>query len=585
MNLRTNSDPLIRDTHTGAAVISCVLSVLIHGVMLYSLATSEVKFAVTSSGAVTIKKVKSMRLIDVIREESYAKQLPAGRSEGALISEGSLMKRTEAFAMTPDKALIEPPHLTEGKLSGEMETIKEHSIIPERQVWDPRQEIVAIEKEVIDIEIEGLERRRIPKVERVGDAPDYVAPVDRENMIAATSVKREFSIAEPQRAEMSHETVEGTDSEASLQIGESQAGILDGLFQEDVGSVTEIKPIEDFLTVEISTYTSFRDRKYGYFKIEIERAGSEILPVVPKDIILVQDCSASMAEQRLYFCRTGMVSCLTHIGAEDRFNVVSFRDRAGKCFDSWAANKPAAIEKATQFIKEMRSEGNTDIYSSIKDLAKIKRISGRPVIALVVTDGRPTTGLTDSSDIIGEFTKLNKGAISVFTMGTIQTANDYLLDLLSSCNRGEASIVEGGRWGIPDFIQDLLRGVSRPVLTDVTFRFADSPYMKIEVYPTLMSNLYLDRPLVMYGRYARGMDRVVFQTLGRAGSKKCDMIFDLSLEKDAKRGDKTIRNSWAEQKIYHLIGEYTQKRESLILKEIDNVSKVYGVRVPYRKRL
>ena len=202
------------------------------------------------------------------------------------------------------------------------------------------------------------------------------------------------------------------------------------------------------------------------------------------------------------------------------------------------------------------------------------------MIALLLTDGRATAGLLDSSDIIGEFTKANGGAISVFAMGVSRTAEKYLLDLLSYCNRGESSLVEGGRWGIDNSLLDLMRQVSRPVLGELRFVFPqDSGCL---VYPEQTANLYLDRPLVLYGRYPRDTRRVVFQVVGKAGETVCDMVFELDLDNRADRGGREIRISWAQQRIYHLIGRQARNPDPELIREIQAVSNTYKVPVPYR---
>ena len=226
-----------------------------------------------------------------------------------------------------------------------------------------------------------------------------------------------------------------------------------------------------------------------------------LLPVIAKDVLLVQDSSNSMAEQRLHFCKEGLAQCLAEIGPQDRFNVIRFREKAEVCFSDWVVNSKENVEQAGKFVSEMQSQGNTDILEAVRDLLNLSRMPGRPVVALVVTDGRSTIGTTDSSEIIGQFSKVNDGAISLFTLGTIQTADSYLLDLLSYCNRGDSVIVTTGRWDIPAVMQKFMREFSRPVLSEVSFRFARAS--ECEAYPLLTSNLYLDRPLVLYGRMAK----------------------------------------------------------------------------------
>ena len=245
---------------------------------------------------------------------------------------------------------------------------------------------------------------------------------------------------------------------------------------------------------------------------------------------------------------------------------------------------PETLEKAEAYINAMTAGGNTDLFASMQDLLSLDCDSSRPAIAFVVTDGLANKGITDSSEIIGEFSRRNAGKISVFTMGASQRANRYLIDLLSYCNKGYVDIVSKGRWDIPEAAEAVMKGISRPVLGDLRLQFAADS--SCEVYPQQVSNLYLDRPLVLYGRYRKGEEQLVFQAVGRAGETPCDLVFDLPMAEEGSRGDdKMIRQSWAQQKIYHLIGEYARTRDAAVLKELRRTAGAYHERIPYKRSL
>jgi hypothetical protein len=110
----------------------------------------------------------------------------------------------------------------------------------------------------------------------------------------------------------------------------------------------------------------------------------------------------------------------------------------------------------------------------------------------------------------------------------------YLLDLLSYRNRGDTFIVKTGRWDIPAVFESRVREISRPVLSDVRFRFAGQTYC--DAYPVLTANLYLDRPLVIYGRFMKGTKRLVFQATGQADDIQCDMVFDRVMRRSGPVG-------------------------------------------------
>jgi len=568
--------------HVGLAFAACVGSLIFH--LLALLIVTRMDFYTVWTHESKRPETKPFKVMEVKRE------LPAAATvtkPGDPVQPISLPKQADVMGVKPDEVVVEPPALPEDKLAGELGIIAEPSKPPVRATWEPRQEILEVKNQVVADNTAPLERKKIPRLERVNDAPDFLLPVERDSAKpeAASTENRSFGPDWLTKLDVpggGNGGGEGWGRRAgpdSLLIDQARSNLPPDIVNAIKVEGKEFKPIENFLTAEIATYTTLTDPDYGYFRIEIKRRGPEILPVIPKDVLLVQDCSASMTDQRLHFCTNGLVLALSEIGPQDRFNVVCFRDRVDTCFPQWASNTAENIETARNYIGEIRSSGNTDIYSSLQDLMKVDPVPGRPVIALLMSDGYPTMGLVKSADIIGVFSKLNNGQISVFSMGTAQTANSYLLDQLSYCNRGDSFIVTSGRYDIPRYVQKLAREVSRPVLSDVKFLFSGGT--DVEVYPVLTSNLYLDRPLVVFGRYRKSVKKVAFDAFGKAGEVDCDMVFDLPFA-GAKSGGKDIRTDWAEQKIFHLIGQYARRADAGVMQEIKNTAKTYGIDVPYR---
>ena len=153
-------------------------------------------------------------------------------------------------------------------------------------------------------------------------------------------------------------------------------------------------------------------------------------------------------------------------------------------------------------------------------------------MVLLVTDGRPTTGVMDSASIIEQFSSQNKGRISVFANGTTKAANRYLLDLLSYRNKGDAYVVQRGRWDIPDSISMRMQEVSRPVLTDL--RLFVSASSRAEVYPGVLA--------ISTGPQARPDGEVRprvaacgISSCGSIGGGPCDMAFEIEYEYGGER--------------------------------------------------
>ena len=534
----------------------------------------------------------SLRLEDVKMVPEAAeseKRPPKFKPETARASAmaGEIGAEMTTIRRPTDEAEVEPRAVGAGVLIGEQKTLAE-PVPVDRPLWEPRQEILSINRQIA---MESLAvarpRRYIQDIPRQANGPDIAAPANRDDLekgLVATGAyflvddPSQFSWGKnvPARMGGGGGAREVPPPKTTLQ---EEPRKLTG---EDSKRVTILKALEKYLKADVYVYHSPDDPLYDYCRIEIKRRTPELLPVLGKDFLLVQDGSASITEQKLHFCREGLLKALELLGPADRFNVIEFRDSVSRCFDTWATVDPDSLQRAREFIGRMESTGNTDIFDSLKDLLDSPRKPGRPVILMVVSDGVATAGMTDHSLIIEAFSQVNRGAVSVFTVGTYPGVNAYLLDLLSTRNRGDTFVVKTGRWDIPQVIEDRVREVSRPVLSDVRFRFAGQTYC--EAYPVLTANLYLDRPLVLFGRYPRHARKLIFQATGRADDIQCDMVFDIDPAKGFS-GTPDIRTQWAWQRAYFLIGEHNRTKQPGILTELKTLGKTFDIKIPYRNEL
>jgi Mg-chelatase subunit ChlD len=490
---------------------------------------------------------------------------------------------TEGYTRKTNPSLVTPGDTVDGSLVGSDSAIMKHSRSKDQNKWQPRQEILAISEKLLGKDAIKGNRRLIPDVARVGGAPDIVFPVDyaklrRETGNDATGGARDtVDIA-------AHDPLlplsRGKSSPVDVPIHElsNPSAMIEG----DERAERKIEALDDVLDATLTVYRPFLDSKNTYFRLEVQRISDELLPRLPKDIVFIQDSSASMAENRLHFCRDGIKESLGLLSPDDRFNIISFSDKPVSCFDGWVSPGKSSMEKGLRFASNLRSAGSTDILASLAALKGIDVEEGRPCIAFLVTDGLATTGVVESAAIIREFTKANANGVAVYTMGTMADANMYLLDLLSYCNGGSTHVVKGGRWSIAEDITSKVKALSRPVLSSLRLAFAGRG---IEVFPGKIRHLYMDDPLVLYGRCPRGMERVTFQAIGSAADRRCDMIFDLSLSKDVKRGDKALKLSWAMQKAYHLMGELARTGDKDNLLELKALVRQYDLKLPYADRM
>lgn len=568
----------------GLIIIAVVLSLAAHFALWRTV--SKYRFDVTANvpDALKIEPVeRDFRPDQYVEPDPYEEPLvgdldsEVGRGIQAIIDD---------YSSKPDPTAFTPPVSKETlKVSDPIE-IKP----PEQKFidtgWQPRQEILKIDDRLVRDDIATLPRIEVKDIHRVSVAPDYSLPTDltrehiKDNIVPPavrplldTANSVQAPVAAPEQVVIPDDPVETSQT----------PDVILSKFGPKPGEISSFKPVDSRLSQKTTVFRPAGSKR-SFFKVEIAAREPSVLPAVPKDILFVQDASRSLANERLRFCKKALIDAVAKVSPRDRFNVVFFRDEASFCFSNWVSPNQQTIDQAQNFIDLLKSEGETDVFNSMKSLLDVPQDSKRPLIIILVTDGKATTGLTESTRIIGEFSKLNKN-VSVFAIGTQKSSNKYLLDILTFANRGTAYVVEDGRWGIPDVIQEIIDTCANPILArvDVT----PDKTSDAEVYPLPSANLYANKTLEYYGSCRADADNVILHIKGEGGAAKCDVIFNLDMD-TAVRGGEEIREGWAKRKMHSLVGAYARKQTedhgeaASLLRQMEQLSAEENILIPYR---
>ncbi len=457
---------------------------------------------------------------------------------------------------------------------------------PDGQV-DPvlRQDVMAIQDRMVADDEAALPRRWVEAdIPRIDQAPDIQLPV------AATPVLEEARGFTAASAAVFVEDMEAGTPDWSAVM--AQRGVADargepirpvqgrtggpGTLDERPEEVSQLTPIENLLQIRVDSFTE-PDGSYLYVAVHIEPAREGILATQPRDILFIQDSSESMTPWKLDECRRGLKRWLDFLNPGDRFEIMGFRNDTYACFGQWTAYDAASREQAIRFIDGLRASGDTDVYRSLETALTMPLEAGRTPLLILVTDGRPTVGIIGSTDIIEGITRRNRGRVSMFSVGGGKKVNSFFLDLISYRNRGEAVVVRGDE-EIPAAMETWARQLRRPVLTDLSYVF--SRVDTTDIYPKQLTHLFLDRPLTIHGRFAGTTERITFQVVGRSGGAWHDMVFDLDRGQMNPSGS-NVRQQWAWQKAYHMIGDYLGDPSESRMATIHDFADQYELLVPY----
>lgn len=569
------------DSNIAIFVGAVVLSFLIHIALAYYGDKWKIDFG--SSAAV----VEKPRSLDIPVEISEVEQT---------------MDLTEIFEAPPEESkseeLVDPQSqqgdgpIAPPSMSDAVEEISNAVYAPpddftdadSKLEWAPREEILDIASHVVENVESPYSRIDLKPIERMIEVPDIapgtlpVKPVFEEDNVSNVYIPPAPVVVPAAVAEVAPPTV-------AVDVEESAPAIdVESTIVEPPPLEPEPEPIEESLTASVRAFRPARSDGYTYFEISVVRKDAQILPAIPRDILVAIDASASISDERLYQCKEAVRKFLAGaFNPGDRFNLLAFNTDNSWAFPGgWAAPTVQNIAAASKFIESVRSAGNTDIYNAMDGvLRELSNDPRRSTIVLLVSDGVATAGqFRRDSEIIGGFSDRNNGKVSVFSLGVKKASDDYLLSMISYANRGGNAGIARDRFGIPSMFDGLFKSIGTPVLTDVRFTFNNAAGATMA--PVHTENLYHDRPLKIFGRVPESVREVMFQARGFNGDKPHDMLFALDLGEAAPgAGDPEIATGWARARIYDLIVEAAKNGEEAVLPEMREISMRHGVRIPF----
>ena len=323
------------------------------------------------------------------------------------------------------------------------------------------------------------------------------------------------------------------------------------------------------------------DPAHRYFRLEILRRPDGPLAVMPKDVILIQDVSGSIGADRLAAGKAALKAALANtLRHGDRFNVFAFRDNTLTPSDAWLTYAPDTRTRAETFIDSLRAVGNTDLFLLLQDLLNLPADPARPLLAVVVTDGEPTVGLTGTTRIIGEFSRMNKGRIAVYAFGT-KPRDPYFLDMLCYANRGANATASGDPAALARELAPVFDSIRNPVLKDLSLTF--DAQSGGEIHPRNLTHLFADRPLVVYGRAPKGAGHVTCQLRGQGAQGPYDAVFTFDLAQAAPARE-DLRAAWARRALFDLLLDYAENPSEALLGRIDAFARAHALPNPSRRR-
>lgn len=337
----------------------------------------------------------------------------------------------------------------------------------------------------------------------------------------------------------------------------------------------------------------------GYFmllvspKYEVKKTD-----IIEKDFIFVLDHSGSMARRKIEQAKEALRYCVQNLNDGDRFNLILFNtgitslsDRLNRREESFGDERSphfAALphklidvedgrEEALQFIEGIEARGGTNINDALLTALVERPDPNRPRIMVFLTDGCPTVGLRNVTQILENVTQTNANRSRIFVFGVGYDVNARLLDKMAADNGGTRNYVKPHE-DIEVAVSSLFRKMNEPVLVDVTLDFGQ--VIVKELVPINLPDMFRGEQLTLLGRYESPGDTAL-KLQGNIGNEPQEFSKNVHFAEIEKDND-FLPTLWAQRRIAELVDHAAMNGLSEELhKEIERISIEYDVITPY----
>ncbi|NGX48529.1 MAG: hypothetical protein K940chlam5_00115 [Candidatus Anoxychlamydiales bacterium] len=341
---------------------------------------------------------------------------------------------------------------------------------------------------------------------------------------------------------------------------------------------------KDFFDIDV-TFAPNLNEKGFIFAITLLPKHSMKLKRLKQNVFFLVDRSNSIQKDRLTSTRHAITSSLPLLGKDDSFNILAFDTKLDVLStQNLSPDENVSLSRAKSFL---RKQNIGSFFSSTNFSIPLFKILNSNVkndevnIAILLSNG---DGLNKFKNyrIFNDWTKLNGGNLSLYTLGLESDKNLSILELFSFFNKGKL-IPSSTNRGIKRKLQKLLKSISYPIAKDIVSNaicLESSANIKLYPLSDQSPNLYMNEPYVILGTTDKLTDFTIF-----VQGKGKDNFFNLKKHicfDQAKQGGKILQKELAVKKASKCYEEFLADSNPNHLKEANHHLEPFAIEPAFR---
>lgn len=341
-------------------------------------------------------------------------------------------------------------------------------------------------------------------------------------------------------------------------------------FLPDRDFTLEFETVRDQVNFNVLTYSPTRADSFGedsFYALWITPPDSiSEDEIIPKSIVFTADVSSSMVGTRLRQLKVALNYFLDLLNPEDLFNIVAFGTHVDQFKPDLVPANAENIAAAHEYVFQMYSLGMTNIDKALSTALNQSYQAATSNIMIFLTDGFPTSGVTQVDSIVAHAQKNNKHGVRIFSFGISENISRPLLIRLSRENHGYPTFITADD-SIAFVVNQHFTRMSKPVLADLKVDLGG--LHEWDHYPKVLTDLYWGSQILQMGLYTNsGTFPVQLSGKIRGDSVSFSQVMTFA---DTLGGHRFVPRLWAKTKIDYLLEliEIYGETEELINQVID----------------
>ncbi len=342
-------------------------------------------------------------------------------------------------------------------------------------------------------------------------------------------------------------------------------------------------PYKDYFDIEVTLSPQINEKGY-IFAITFVPKHSIKLNRLKQNIFFLVDRSNSIQKDRLTLTRHAITSSLPFLNEEDSFNILAFDTKLDVLSNINLKNDNISLSRARGFL---RKQNIGSFFSSTNFSIPLYKILDKNVkdneinVAILISNGDGLQKFKNNR-VINDWTQLNGGNLSLYTLCLSDDKNLSILELFSSLNKGKLLSSQTTK-GIKRKLQRLLKSISEPIAKNIIANaICLDDKANIKLYPQnhQSPHLYINEPYTILGTIEKLQDFTIFLQ-GKCKNNHFNLKKHISFD-DVKQGGSDLQKELAMKQASICYEKYLADNNPKHLQEAKNHLKPFDIQPIFR---